>query len=106
MGPVQRGRFRPLLERGLLRDDSHVSLKEPMVIDFTLEQEAPSAGQEVRMLGLAPSCVLVRCTWAGRVFVPMAMTRLEPHMRITAVIAPEAEGLTILRHGCKEEKRY
>ncbi len=97
--------YEALLERDLLRDDSHISLKEPMVIDFIVEDGAPFAGQEVRMLGLPPGCVLVRCTEGGHAFVPTAMTRLEPQMRITAVVAPEAsESLAMLRRGCKEEK--
>jgi chloride channel protein, CIC family len=98
--------YEALLERDLLRDGTHIKLKEPMVIDFLIEQDAPFAGQEVRMLGLPPGCVLVRCTeGGGRVFVPTAMTRLEAHMKITAVIAPEAaHGLTTLRDGCKGEK--
>jgi len=75
-----------------------------MVFDFIIAQDAPFAGQEVRFLGLPPGCVLVRCTEDGHEFVPTALTRLEPHMRITAVIAPDAvDGLTILQHGCKGE---
>jgi CIC family chloride channel protein len=97
--------YEALLERDLLRDDSHISLKEPIVIDFIVDQGAPFAGQEVRNLGLPPGCVLVRCTERGHGFVPTAMTQLEPQMRITAVIAPEAaECLTILRHGCKGKR--
>jgi CIC family chloride channel protein len=98
--------YEALLERDLLRDGTHIKLKEPMVIDFLIEQDAPFAGQEVRRLGLPPGCVLVRCTeGGGRVFVPTAMTRLEAHMKITAVIAPEAaHGLTTLREGCKGKK--
>jgi CIC family chloride channel protein len=75
-----------------------------MVIDLTVEKGAPFAGREVRMLGLPSGCVLIRCAESGREFVPTALTRLEPHMRITAVIAPQAaEALTILRRGCKSE---
>jgi len=97
--------YEALLERDLIRDGSQVSLKEPMVIDFEIEQGAPFAGQEVRTLGLPAGCVLVRCVEAGREFVPTALTRLEAHMRITAVIAPEvAESITILRRGCKGKK--
>jgi chloride channel protein, CIC family len=98
--------YEALLERDLLRDGTHIKLKEPMVIDFLIEQGAPFAGQEVRTLGLPPGCVFVRCTeGGGRVFVPTASTRLEAHMKITAVIAPEAaHGLTILRDGCKGKK--
>jgi len=98
--------YEALLERDLIRDDTHISLKEPMVIDFEIEQDAPFAGKEVRMLGLPPGCVLVRCVDGGHEFVPTALTRLEEHMRITAVIAPDAaESLTILRRGCKGIKQ-
>ncbi len=97
--------YEALLERDLVRDGSHIQLKDPMVIDFVIEQGAPFAGLEVRSLGLPPGCVLVRCTVAGREFVPKALTRLEPQMKITAVISPEAiEGLSLLRKGCKEGK--
>jgi len=94
--------YEALLERDLTRDHAHTVLKEPIVIELEVEQGAPFAGREVRMLGLPAGCVLVRCVDAGREFVPIATTRLEPHMRITAVIAPEAaKGLDLLRYGCK-----
>ena len=97
--------YEALLERDLVRDHADLKLKEPMVIDLLVEDEAPFAGQEVRSLGLPPGCVLVRCTRSGHSFVPTAMTALEPHMRITAVIAPEAaHALTILRRGCKRRQ--
>lgn len=94
--------YEALLERDLIRDGTNISLKEPTVIDFEIEEGAPFAGKEVRVLGLPPGCVLVRCVEGGREFVPTALTRLEAHMRITAVIAPNAaDGLNILREGCK-----
>jgi CIC family chloride channel protein len=97
--------YEALLERDLIRDGTHVKLKEPMVVDFDIEQDAPFVGKEVRLLGLPSGCVLVRCVEGGREFVPTAQTRLEAHMRITAVIAPEAaEGFTILSRGCKAKK--
>jgi CIC family chloride channel protein len=97
--------YEALLERDLLKDGTHLKMKEPMVIDFLIEQGAPFAGQEVRMLGIPPGCVLIRYTQAGRVFVPTATTRLEAHMKITAVIAPDTpDGLKILRDGCKKKK--
>jgi CIC family chloride channel protein len=97
--------YEALLERDLLRDGTHVKLNEPMVIDLVVEHGSSFVGQEVRMLGLPPGCVLVRCTEGSRTFVPTAMTCLEAHMKITAVIAPEADqGLTILRNGCKSKK--
>jgi len=97
--------YEALLERDLLRDGTHIKLKEPMVMDFLIEQGAPFVGREVRLLGLPPGCVLVRCTEGGHVFVPTATTTLEAHMKITVVIAPEAaRGLTNLRNGCKGRK--
>ena len=97
--------YEALLERDLLLDNTELKLKEPMVIDLVVEQDAPFAGQEVPFLGLPPGCVLVRCTEGGRSFVPTAKTFPEPHMKITALIAPEAvQGLAILRNGCKAKK--
>jgi CIC family chloride channel protein len=97
--------YEALLERDLIRDHTDIKLKEPMVIDLVVEDESPFAGHEVRGLGLPPGCVLVRCTQAGHSFVPTANTALEPHMKITAVIAPEApQALNILRRGCKRRK--
>ena len=94
--------YEALLERDLLREGTQVSLKEPMVIDLEVEQGAPFVGQRVKALGLPAGCVLIRCVADGREFVPTAMTRLEVHMHITAIIAPDAaEGLTLLREGCK-----
>jgi chloride channel protein, CIC family len=94
--------YEALLERDLHRDGSHISLKDPMVIELVVEQGSPFAGRQVRLLGLPPGCVLVRCAVGGREIVPTALTRLEPQMRITAVIAPDAaESLSILRQGCK-----
>jgi CIC family chloride channel protein len=96
--------YEALLERDLSRDDSHITLKEPMVIDLSIEPNAPFAGREIRSLGLPPGCVLIRCVVDGREFVPTASTRLEVHMRITAVIAPQvANGIRILREGCKRK---
>jgi chloride channel protein, CIC family len=97
--------YEALLERDLLRDGTHIKLKEPIVMDFLIEQGAPFVGREVRLLGLPPGCVLVRCTEGARIFVPTATTTLEAHMKITVVIAPEAaHGLTNLRNGCKGRK--
>ena len=94
--------YEALLERDLSQDDTDFALKEPMVMDLNIEPDAPFAGREVRSLGLPPGCVLIRCVENGREFVPTASTRLEVHMRITAVIAPQVvNGPRILREGCK-----
>ena len=93
--------YEALPERDLVIDGSQISIKEPMVIDFEIEQDAPISGQEVKMLGLPPGCLIIRCVEEGREFIPTTKTRLEAHMRITAVISPEAsESLAILCRGC------
>jgi CIC family chloride channel protein len=98
--------YEALLERDLLRDSTHTIFKEPTVIELEVEQGAPFVGEEVRMLGLPAGCVLVRCVEAGHEFVPIATTRLEAYMRITAVVAPDAgQAIALLRYGCKGKKR-
>jgi chloride channel protein, CIC family len=75
-------------------------LKEPAVVEFTIQDGAPFAGCEVRNLGLPAGCILVRCSDGKREWAPKANTCMEAHMRITAVIAPEAaNSLEILRRG-------
>jgi CIC family chloride channel protein len=93
--------YEALLERDLKRGGDEVFLKQPVVVDFMIQEGAPFAGQQIRSLGLPAGCVLVRCSDGKREWVPKAMTRLETHMRITAVIAPDAtQSLEILRRGC------
>jgi CIC family chloride channel protein len=93
--------YEALLERDLKHGGDEVSLKQPVVVDFTIQEGAPFVGQQIRSLGLPAGCVLVRCSDGKREWVPKAMTRLETHMRITAVIAPDAtHSIEILRKGC------
>jgi chloride channel protein, CIC family len=97
--------YEALLERDLRRGGDETLLKEPMVVDFTIQRDAPFVGCEIRSLGLPAGCILVRCSDGKREWVPKAITRLEEHMRITAVIAPEAaNSLEILRRGCAAPK--
>jgi CIC family chloride channel protein len=98
--------YEALLERDLKLSGENVSLlKEPAVVDFIIRPGAPFVGLEVRFLGLPPGCILVRCSDGKREWVPKANTRLEAHMRITAVIAPEAShSLEMLRQGCEGSK--
>jgi CIC family chloride channel protein len=97
--------YEALLERDLQRGGDETSLKEPMVMDFTIQDGAAFVGLDVRSLGLPAGCILVRCSDGKREWVPKATTHLEAHMRITAVIAPEASGgLEILRRGCEAPK--
>lgn len=98
--------YEALLERDLKRSGDKFLLEKPAVVDFIIQTDAPFAGREVRMLGLPAGCILVRCSDGKREWVPKANTRLEAHMRITAVIAPEASsGLEMLRDGCEAIKK-
>jgi CIC family chloride channel protein len=93
--------YEALLERDLRRGvDSH-PFAEPMVIELELQPGAPFENKRVRELGLPPGCILVRVRDGGREWLPTADTQLEAHMRLTALIAPEAyHGLPMLRQGC------
>ncbi len=96
--------YEALLERDLKRGGEIPALKEPAVVDFTIQAGAPFAGRQVQALGLPPGCILVRCSDGKREWVPKANTRLEAHMRITALIAPDAaNSLEILRKGCTSQ---
>jgi chloride channel protein, CIC family len=92
--------YEALLERDLRRGGIIVH-RDPIVAEIQVAANAPFAGKLVRELGLPPGCVLVRCYAGGREWVPTANTRVEAHMRLAAVIAPETkDGLAIFQRGC------
>jgi chloride channel protein, CIC family len=94
--------YEALLERDLKRGGEAHLFKEPVVVEFTIQTDAPFVGIEVRSLGLPSGCILVRCSDGKREWLPKANTRLQANMRITAMVAPEASsGLEILRQGCQ-----
>jgi CIC family chloride channel protein len=98
--------YEALLERDLKRGGDVSELKEPMVMEFVIQDSALFAGKEIRSLGLPAGCIIVRCSDGKREWVPKANTRLQPHMRLTAFIAPEAaESIKTLRHGCEVGKK-
>jgi CIC family chloride channel protein len=98
--------YEALLERDLKKIGGKFFLEKPIVVEYTISTDAPFAGHEVRSLGLPAGCILVRCSDGKREWVPKANTRLEAHMQITAVVAPEAtNGLEILRKGCETKKK-
>ena len=98
--------YESLLERDLRRGGDAIALKEPTVMEFIVQDGAPFSGKEIRSLGLPAGCILVRCSDGKREWVPKANTRLLPHMRVTAVIAPEAaDSIQALRHGCEPRKQ-
>lgn len=95
--------YEALLQRDLLRGGTPTSDAEPIVLELEIKPNAPYAGKEVRSLGLPAGVVLVQVQEADRDFVPNAGTRLREHMRITAIVSPEAEGgAQALRSGCGE----
>ena len=94
--------YEALLARDLLRGGLRPTYTEPIVVDLTIEEGAPFVGQAIKDLALPPGCILVNCEEEGQAFIPTATTRLLPHMRITAVISPQAaNALGVLRHGCE-----
>jgi CIC family chloride channel protein len=93
--------YEALLERDLARDGALHSHPEPIFVEFEVGINAPFTGKAVRELGLPAGCVFVRCALNGREWVPTAETRLQPHMRISALISPQASGAhEQLRRGC------
>ena len=94
--------YENLLERDLMRGGALPDPKEPLVLELEVEPGSPFEGREVRELGLPPGCILVSCRDGAHEWIPTASTRLEAHVRLTAMIAPEAKGaVALLRHGCE-----
>lgn len=97
--------YEALLERDLKHGGEFIKIKEPAVVDFHIQAGAPFAGMRISSLGLPPGCILVRCSDGKREWVPKANTRLETHMKITAIISPDAaNSMEILREGCQGRK--
>jgi CIC family chloride channel protein len=95
----------PIYESLMRRDLHHTNianqLEQPAVLEFIVQAGAPFIGMQVRDLGLPPGCILVRCADGKKEWVPKATTRIEPHMRLSAVIAPEAQNAVgMLHRGC------
>jgi len=98
--------YETLLERDLDRDGSGLNLTEPMLFDFEIEEGSFFSGKKISALGLPSGCLLIRYVLDGKEYVPRADTLLEDHMRITAIIAPEAEeSITMIRKGCHKNKQ-
>lgn len=96
--------YETLLERDLDRDGSGLNLTEPMLFDFEIEEGSLFAGKKISALGLPSGCLLIRYVLDGKEHVPTADTCLEDRMRITAIIAPEAEeSIKVIRNGCHKK---
>jgi CIC family chloride channel protein len=97
--------YEALLERDLKISGVVTQMKSPMIREFSIQPGSAFSGQQIRYLGLPAGCIIIRCMDGKREWVPKANTRLEPHMRITTVISPEAaESVEMLRNGCKAQK--
>lgn len=80
-----------LLERDLERRGI-TPAPTPVVVEYVVSPGAPFAGKAVRELGLPRGCVIVSLRDDTHEIIPQADTRLAPYFRVTAVIAPEADG--------------
>ncbi len=95
--------YETLLARDLMKGGIHPHpTQAPLIVEVEIEPDSAFAGREVRELGLPQGCLLVRCQEGDVEFVPVATTRLWPHMQVTATIAPDSpDGLLALRRGCE-----
>jgi chloride channel protein, CIC family len=93
--------YEALLERDVRRDEMAPAFHGTLVLELSLQANAPFTGKRVRELGLPPGCILVTLKRGMHDSVPTAETRLEEGDRITAVIAPQAAAaVPLLRQGC------
>ncbi len=94
--------YENLLERDLMHGGPIPDPKEPLVLEVEVEPGSPFEGREVKELGLPPGCIVVSCRQGSREWIPTASTRLEAHVRLMAMVAPEATGaVALLRNGCE-----
>jgi CIC family chloride channel protein len=93
--------YEALLERDVRRDETTPELHGTLVIELSLQANAPFEGKRLRALGFPPGCILVTLKRGMHEHVPTAETRLQEGDRITAVIPPQAVAAVALRrHGC------
>ncbi len=94
--------YENLLERDLMHGGPSPDPSEPLVLELEVEPGSPFEGREVRDLELPPGCILVLCRDGSREWLPNANTQMEAHIRITAMIGPEAVGaVALMRNGCE-----
>lgn len=94
--------YESLLERDLRRGGTVFDPDEPYIVEVEVEPGSRFENKMVRELGLPPGCILVRCRDERHEWLPTANTRLAAHVRLTAMISPEATNAgEILRAGCE-----
>lgn len=93
--------YETLLQRELAAGkDFAKDHEETVVVELELEPGAPFDGLKVRNLGLPPGVLLVSCRDGHREWLPDADTKLDGHMRVTAVVSELApNGLSALQNG-------
>ncbi|MDQ2731950.1 MAG: H(+)/Cl(-) exchange transporter ClcA [Armatimonadota bacterium] len=92
--------YEALLERDLLRGQHVPELQETLLLDLTIQPDAPFENKVVRELGLPPGVILVSLHRGMTDIVPMADTILSAGDRISVVVAPQAaEAVSLLREG-------
>lgn len=93
--------YEALLERDLLRGNARPAEDaQAKIVEVLVEAGAPFDGRRVADLGLPPGCLLITIQRDDRDEVPSRDTVLHAGDRLTAVVAPTAEGgIETLRHG-------
>jgi len=94
--------YETLLERDLMRGGMTMNHAAPFVLELEVEPGSPFDGMRIRDLGLPPGCIVVSCRDGSHEIVPTAEYRLTSHMRVSAMVSPDAPGaISMLRHGCE-----
>ncbi len=97
--------YESLLERDLQKGgDVDIESNETVVVEMEVEPNSIYEGRTVRELGLPSGILFVACRDGHREWLPDATTRLEAHMKVTAVVSEDASGgLQLLRRGFQAE---
>ncbi|MBX3096881.1 MAG: H(+)/Cl(-) exchange transporter ClcA [Fimbriimonadaceae bacterium] len=97
--------YESLLQKDLARSGHQLEHgEEAIIVNIEVREGASFVGKAVRDLGLPRGVVLTRARWQSKEIVPRAETIIEAHMRLRAVISPEAvNGLKALSEGCEPE---
>ncbi|MDR3688926.1 MAG: H(+)/Cl(-) exchange transporter ClcA [Fimbriimonas sp.] len=95
--------YETLLQRELAKEQNEaLTQQETVVLELEVEGGSPFDGQKLRDVGLPPGVLLVSCRDGYREWLPDADTKLQAHMRITAVVSMHSDGgMEALREGCR-----
>jgi CIC family chloride channel protein len=99
--------YEALLQRDLNKSGISIghSQKEPFEVAVVIQPGSHFEGKRVRDLGLGSGIILTGIREHGQEIVPQANTLLFAHMKVRAVVSPDAhESLERLREGAHEPK--